>query len=60
MAQAQGTLTKGDITEVEGRDVEMKSRSNDTAPARTKTGRGGVGSVRENGKAFSFPYRSGG
>lgn len=35
-AQAQGTLTKGDFTEAEGRYIEMKRRSNDTATVRTK------------------------
>lgn len=39
MIQAQGTLTKGDITEVEGRYIEMESWSDDTAPVRTNTSR---------------------
>lgn len=47
MVQAQGTLTKGDVTKLEGRYVEMKSWSDDTTPVRTKTGRGDIGLVRE-------------
>lgn len=54
-------LTKGDVTEVEGRNVEMKSWSNDTAPGRTKTELGSdIGLVRENCKAFSCHHCSGG
>lgn len=32
----------------------MKSRSDNTAPVKTKTGRGGTGLVKENCKYFSF------
>lgn len=38
VVRAQGTLTKGDVAEVEGGHIEMESRCHREAPVRTKAG----------------------